>query len=513
MNRTLRTRARFAPLVGLAVLVTATSGCAYITRASNTTNAVGVVPANLGAYGRPALSANGRFVAYAAAADASVRGATTAIFRRDYQSQRTVRVDLATDGTPADGLSADPAISADGRYVAFTSWGDNLVAASGLDDNGSSDVFVHDMQTGTTTRVSVATDGTESDADSYTPSISADGRYVALTSDSDLLDPNDANGFSDVFVHDMQTGTTTLVSVATDGTPTDFGAWDGVISADGQHVAFTTDTDWATTDQNASDDIYMRDLAVSRTRRVSTTSTTIDGGDLPAISSDGTYVAYVANDGNVYKRTMGGGNTRVDPKVSALDRGYPVISGDGRWVAYSSAGNATGTDTNGSKIDVFLRDTVDGVTTVGSTTTNFTQLAADSTNPALSPDGHYLEWISAGAFDSSDTNGLGDVYVRAVAVPRITSVSPSTIARGTSATITVTGQGFLAPVLATVSLGGADVSVSSATWVSDTTVVLAVTAVSTATVGPQSVEVLNQGTGMGLLSGAAAQCLACLTVT
>src|SRR5262249_3174572 len=144
---------------------------------------------------------------------------------------------------------------------------------------GSSDVFWHDMQTGATKIVSIATDGTESDGDSYTPSISADGRYVAFVSDSDALDPDDGNASSDVFVHDMQTGTTKLASVASDGTPTDFGAWDPVLSADGQHVAFTTDTDWVTADENGGDDIYVRDLALNRTRRITITTTTQDGGD------------------------------------------------------------------------------------------------------------------------------------------------------------------------------------------------------------------------------------------
>jgi len=440
-----------------------------------------------------------------------VPGASEAVFRRDYSSQKTARVDVATDGTPADDFSSDPAISSNGRYVAFGSYADNLVPNGG-DDNGSADIFVRDMQSGTTTRVSVATDGTESDADSYAPSMSADGRYIAFTSDSDLLDPNDMNGFNDVFVHDMQTGTTTMVSIATDGTPTDFGAWDGVISADGQHVAFTTDTDWLTSDQNASDDIYMRDLALARTRRVTITSTTLDGGDTAAISSNGAFVAYEGSNGSMYLRDMGGANTRVTPPGVFGAGDTPAISGDGRWVAYTSRGNASGTDTNGSKIDVFLRDMLDGVTTVGSTTNSFTQLPVDSRLPTISADGHYLGWVSAGVFDANDKNGLADVYTRAVAVPRILSVTPTAVARGSTATITVTGRGFVAPVFATIGLAGVGVSVTSATWVSDTTVKLDVTVDGAAIVGATTIEVLNEGSGMGLLSGAAAQC-ACVTVT
>jgi hypothetical protein len=178
-----------------------------------------------------------------------------------------------------------------------------------------------------------------------------------------------------------------------------------------------------------------------------------------------------------------------------------------------SFGNASGTDTNGSKLDVFLRDMLNGVTTVGSTTSSFTQLDANSFAPTISNDGRYLAWISAGAFDAADDrNGLNDVYVRAVAVPKITSVSPSAVARGTTTTLTVTGKGFVSPVYATVGLAISGVTVNSSTWVNDTTVTLTVTVDEFASEGIQSVELLNRGSGMGMLSGASAQCLDCLFI-
>ncbi|MCB8926876.1 MAG: PD40 domain-containing protein [Ardenticatenaceae bacterium] len=127
----------------------------------------------------------------------------------------TTRVSVASDGTEANAFSWWSSISADGRYVAFQSHASNLVSG---DTNGTGDIFVYDRQTGQTTRVSVSSDGTEGNANSDYPSNSADGRYVAFQSDASNLVSDDTNLATDVFVHDQQTGQTTRVSVASDGT-------------------------------------------------------------------------------------------------------------------------------------------------------------------------------------------------------------------------------------------------------------------------------------------------------
>jgi len=126
----------------------------------------------------------------------------------------TIRVSLASDGTQGNYYSRDLSISADGRYVAFASYASNLVSG---DTNGTPDVFIHDRQDGGTTRVSVASDGTQGNWDSWYSSISADGRYVAFYSGASNLVSGDTNGTDDVFVHDGQTGQTTRISVASDG--------------------------------------------------------------------------------------------------------------------------------------------------------------------------------------------------------------------------------------------------------------------------------------------------------
>jgi VCBS repeat-containing protein len=148
----------------------------------------------------------------------------------------------SSDGTQANGPSGDSSISADGRYVAFMSYASNLVSG---DTNDKPDVFVYDRASGTTTLVSVAINGTQSNNSSDYPTISADGRYVAFCSDASNLVIGDTNDWTDAFVHDRQTGQTTRVSVASDGTQADWyvGMRDISISSDGRYVGFNTSAD------------------------------------------------------------------------------------------------------------------------------------------------------------------------------------------------------------------------------------------------------------------------------
>src|SRR5213076_3051692 len=164
-----------------------------------------------------ALSADGRFVAFVSAATdlvaADTNGASD-VFVRDRLTGTTERVSVASGGTQSNAASLGSALSADGRLVAFQSDATNLVVG---DTNGATDVFVRDRQTGMTARVSVASDGTQANNVSSYPALSADGRFVAFQSDATNLVVGDTNGKTDVFVHDRQTGTTERVSVASGG--------------------------------------------------------------------------------------------------------------------------------------------------------------------------------------------------------------------------------------------------------------------------------------------------------
>src|SRR3990170_8295011 len=143
------------------------------------------------------------------------------------QAGVTTRVSVASDGTEGNSHSGGPSISADGFFVAFDSSANNLVSG---DTNGYADIFVHNRQTGQTERVSISSVGAQGNNNSYSPSISADGCFVAFVSDASNLVSSDTNDFCDtdddgqyddncpdVFVHDRQTGQTERVSVASNG--------------------------------------------------------------------------------------------------------------------------------------------------------------------------------------------------------------------------------------------------------------------------------------------------------
>ncbi|MBK7318045.1 hypothetical protein [Candidatus Villigracilis affinis] len=167
--------------------------------------------ASLNGSHHPSISADGRYVAFMSQASNLVSGDTNGVedvFIRDILTDTTTRVSVGTS-SQANNSSFDPSISADGRYVAFYSWA-NLV---GGDTNGTLDVFVRDTQDGITTRVSVDSNGVEANRASYYPSISADGRYVIFESFATNLVRGDTNGEIDVFMHDTQTNTTSCISV------------------------------------------------------------------------------------------------------------------------------------------------------------------------------------------------------------------------------------------------------------------------------------------------------------
>jgi archaellum component FlaF (FlaF/FlaG flagellin family) len=219
------------------------------------------------------------------------------------------RVSVASDGSQANGESALPAISADGRYVTFQSSAGNLVSG---DTNGYWDVFVHDRQTGQTSRVSVASDGSQGNGVLQCPMISADGRYVAFNGWADNLVPGDTNylcdtdvdgiwddNCPDVFVHDRQTGHTQRVSVASDGSQGNGGVSQYLaISADGRYVVFASSSsnlEPEFSDTNETWDIFVHDQQTGQTRRVSMASDGSQGdkiSEYPAISADGRCVAF-----------------------------------------------------------------------------------------------------------------------------------------------------------------------------------------------------------------------------
>ena len=309
----------------------------------------------------------------------------------------TTRVSVASDGTKFDYFY--PAISADGRYIAFSSNAKNLVPR---DTNNTADIFVYDINTEETTRVSIASDGTQWNSYSESPSISADGRYVAFTSGASNLIPGEINE-GGLFVHDRQTKQTTRIG---DGAQSS-------ISADGRYVAFWVKT--FDTELNAS--IFVHDRQTSQTTLVSINSDGMEADDysyFPSISADGRYVGFASRAHNlVPENTNGFSNVFVHDRRSkqttlvniALDgsggdgfgSSSPSISADGRYVAFfSSSNNLVEGDTNAVFVsDVFVRDRLTKQTTRVNVASDGTQSNGSSGGPVISADGRYVTFSSS----------------------------------------------------------------------------------------------------------------------
>ena len=247
------------------------------------------------------IAADGRFVAFESRCSNLVSGDTNGapdVFVRDRLTGVTERVSVDSSGGQAKGSSAWPSISPDGRIVVFQSDAATLVSGDG---NGHVDIFVHDRSTGITERVTTDSSGIEADDDSYFPSVSADGEVVAFMSDATNLDPNDANSFSDVFVHDRRTGRTECVSLNQSGSAGDEESFKPIsLSADGRFVSFTSDADdlvW--NDTNGNYDVFVRDRVQGLTSRASVDSSGFEahgGGSVGgSMTPDGELVAFFSD--------------------------------------------------------------------------------------------------------------------------------------------------------------------------------------------------------------------------
>jgi Tol biopolymer transport system component len=245
--------------------------------------------------GGPSISADGRFVAFASEATGLVPGdhnRAEDVFVHDRRTGKTIIVSVTPDDRPGNGNSFSPAISAGGRFVAFASEDTNLVRG---DTNGDTDIFVRDLATGRTARVSLGQNGAQVNGDVFSPSISGDGRFVAFATDAGNVTPGDGNRAFDVFVHDAQTGRTTLVGAGHGGSPSDRGSFAPSLAADGRSVAFVTDAPLVAGDTNGTEDVYVADVAGGGLRRVSVASDGSEGDQPstgPSLSGDGGTVAF-----------------------------------------------------------------------------------------------------------------------------------------------------------------------------------------------------------------------------
>jgi uncharacterized repeat protein (TIGR01451 family) len=269
--------------------------------------------------GAAALSADGRFVAFASRASNLVEGDTNHtwdIFVRDMKSGMITRVSVGSHGEQAQDGSYSPAISAYGRFVAFVSNAYNLAPVTPPDEREG--IFIHDRKTGQTTRIA-----TTADSEHVTlfqqPAISADGRFVAFESYAPFLVAGDANRNGGIFIYDRLSGQTRGVSVASDGAVANAWSTAPSISADGRFVAFRSyASNLVAGDTNNASDIFVHDCltqkitlaSVARNRRPANNSS-----EFPSISADGRFVAFTSWASNLTK-----GDINRAPDVFVRDR-------------------------------------------------------------------------------------------------------------------------------------------------------------------------------------------------
>ena len=308
------------------------------------------------------ISENGRYIAFESHATDLVAGDTNNscdwnrdgiadncrdVFVRDRQTGQTTRVSVGPDGTQGNSFSYGASMSADGRYVAFTSTATNWVPGLAA---GSYEVYVHDMMSGHTTLVSENSDGTAgTGADA---SISADGRFIAYQGDLELPVP-----LSGILVYDQQTGQTAVASVSNDGAAVNGWVGTPAISLTGRFVAFQSNaTNLVAGDTNGMADIFVHDMQTGQTDRVSVASDGAQGNDWSGVAD------------------------------------FPTpVSADGRYVAFMSlASNLVSGDTNGTW-DAFIHDRLTGQTTRVSVGTGGIQGDGAGATPFISADGRFVE--------------------------------------------------------------------------------------------------------------------------
>jgi hypothetical protein len=362
--------------------------------------------------GAPSVSSDGQLIAFATDLSDLVENDTNElsdVFVYDSQSDSIERISLAFDGQEANGDSLQASISGDGRYVAFSSFANNLV---GQDINAKQDVFVFDRQTGQTVRISRGGLNEETDGDSRAPAISFDGHVVAFDSDaSNLVDPG-GDKQRNVYVFDFSDGT---MQRASSGAESLGGSsQDPSLSADGRFVAFGSTASLVPGDDNSAQDIYVNDRLWGTTVCASVDSTgrqANNRSDSARISADGKKVVFLSTASNLVPDDTNGVQ---DVFVHILDTGETLrssvssqgiqadglslavtISANGEIIGFSSrAKNLVPNDTNG-KADVFVFDLKNLGTRRVSLDLTGQQSLFGSHHPSLSAQGNVLIFITS----------------------------------------------------------------------------------------------------------------------
>jgi Tol biopolymer transport system component len=361
------------------------------------------------------LSANGRYIAFFSDAGNLVANDTNGyrdVFVRDLMTGTNIPVSLNTNGVPGDGISTDPSLSGDGRYLAFTSSANDLVAN---DANNAQDVFVRDLQAGTTILVSISTDGIHpGNGDSFTPTISADGRYVLFYSKaSNLASGSFSTGGQNLFLRDLQAATTYAL--------TRNGVSAASMTPDGRYVA------WGTPSLGLGASVCIWNTALA-------TLTYTNGAGAPqaiSISANGQQLAWVQGFspglGVLVGLNVASNTTSIIQSNVMFLAPFAGLqfSGDGHFLTYAMSSNSS------LPANVYLYDFQAGTNLLISQNPNTLQPAnGASDSPDISPDGRFIAYRSAATdLAAGSINGLPQliVYDRLVG----SNIMLSAVANGT----------------------------------------------------------------------------------
>lgn len=442
------------------------------------------------------ISGDGRYVAFVSGASNLVPGGSPNVWHvyvHDRVSGSVRRASIATNGAPAEAgtertINATPAISANGRYVAFGSRATNL-------DGYPSQVYVHDLQTGATTRITHNFSGGPANASCGGPAISANGRFVAFLSDAtDLVE---GPVFTSVaYVVDRSTGVISRIVADVSGGPPDGSTSFAAISANGRFVAFKSyANDLVADDRNGVYDLFVHDREIGVTSLVAVTPSGAYARNgahgCPSLSADGRYIAFTS-----FSRDLLPGSGRIGDLIFVRDQVaatttlvsvdstgaaahgpcyHPKLSADGRFVAFESdVPDLVANDTNHAR-DVFLHDRQTGETVRVSVDSNGAEGDQASGSPqfdsatqfddhpydlALSDDGLVVAFPSlATNLVAGDGNRTIDVFVHERIAVGVASVVPASGSEDGGDVVTIDGFGFADAAGTAVDFGGATATV------------------------------------------------------
>jgi Tol biopolymer transport system component len=336
------------------------------------------------------LSATGRFAIFSSEGDNLVEGDTNGVwdvFVRDIRGKATTRASLSSQGEQPNDYSLGGGISSNGRFVAFNSGATNLIPND--ENGGSSDVFLRDRTAGTTTVISVSSNGAQGNSRSGAPRMSPNGRFVAFVSAAGNLVPDDLNDRDDVFVRDRWAGVTTRVSINSLGEEGNgnSGSFGRDLTPDGRFVVFDSDADnLVNDDENRSRDIFVHDRD---------------------FDEDGIFDEPGAIE--TVRVSVGNGWESEGDSLSAS------ISADGRFIAFDGWARIVGADFN-EDFDIFLHDRQTHVTRLVSLGMGGRAGNSGSFLPSISADGTMITFFSqASDLVPNDHNETADVFIYHVA--------------------------------------------------------------------------------------------------